>query len=336
MADKNKKDQSSGNLDAASSNIWVRGTKLLLERLGKKAGERLGASEMAERLFTKVEGVVGSQDLARILEGAAFAVPVLLQDTIFARLIQRGFRLNPDLARELSNEGLDSLLESFFDKVRTARGKNGKDQNRALMDAAREFEEEAKNLIVAKHPELLEDVLHVLATNRAHKPGCTLVREGGGVVKRNLYEVMQLDGEMTRECTCVGASTDPPGSFQHAYRRLGLIERGRMDELLAGPFKDIRKQVLAHMGELRKVSAEDLRTVLETENAELQRERFIALLGLTIEKPKSPIDRVTDYAQKGLDTVLSDDKRKAFNKDASRAAAGQRTVNRALDTLIDD
>lgn len=324
-----------GSLDAASGNIWVRAVKLLLERLGRKAGERLGATEAAQSLLGKVEQVVGQNDLNKLLEGAALVVPIFLQDTLFARLIQRAFRLHPDLARELSNEGFDSLLESFFDKVKNARGAGDK-QDRALMSAAREFESEAETLLKAKHPELFEEVLHLLATNRAHKTACSLVREDRGAIKRTLYEVRQLGGEMTQECSCVGATVDPAGSFQQAYRRLGPIEKDRVDALLITEFNDLRKQALTHTGETRKVSPEDLRTVLETDDQELRKERFIALLGLTIQKsePKSPIARVTDYAVKGLEVLTDSEKRGSFNNEARVGAAGQRTINRALSRIL--
>src|SRR5688572_1161033 len=323
MADDKKKSGdkgSSSGLDASSGNIWVRSMKLLLERLGKKAGEKLGSTGYAQTLYNKVEAHVGSKDLNRLLEGAAFIGPVLLQDTIFARLIQRGFKLNPDLARELSNEGLDSLLESFFDKVRTANSKGGKDQNVAIMNATREFEDEALAWLKAKHPELFEDTLHVLATNRAHKPTCTLVREGSGSVKRTLYEVQQLGGDMTHECVCVGANTDPAGSFQQAYRRLGLFERDLFDKMLMGPLADIRKLVLAHTGETRKVSTEDLRTVLYT-SEELRKERLIAMLGIILEKSKSPLEMLSDTAKRGIETLSDKSKRSSFRTGARNSTS---------------
>jgi len=350
---RNNRQQDSGSsrstLDGAGP-LHVRILKVGLERLAAAGARGLAGSDGVQKavdfLKSQIDKVGGTGMGDALFDSEAFKViaagGIQLPGFFFRPVLAQMLRIDEDLADEIVQEGVDKAILAFLDETgKAAKGKTPAEQNAIIRASAASLPDKVQQLLRAANTEGLKPVCYDPDTGLAHKQACEVVKNRSGIVRKDdagndltLLAAKKLGGRMTSECVCAGLLMDPAGTLDEALMRLDGDERRAFDAYLASQF-DVRIDILKKGSVARDITTAKILLVLKTTDPRMKRERLLLLVRADGPKAaKSPLERATDYAQKGLDVLTDSVKRDDFNESTKAGAAGYRKVNSVLDRLI--
>jgi hypothetical protein len=344
-----KKDSGKTAYDA-SGPLYVRILKVGLERLSGAGGKALAGNTNVQTVVdafkAQIDKLGGPGAGDAFFDSEAFKVimagGIQLPGTFMRPTLARILRVDEALADEIVQEGVDKAILSFLDETgRAVKGKNPGEQKAIIEKNAGELADKVQANVRASNRESVKLVWYDPETGLAHKPQCKLLKDRDGVVRKDdagndltLLAAKARGGRMTSECECVGILIDPAGTLDEALMRLDDDDRRGFDAYLASQ-PDVRGEILKKGSVAKDITTAKLRLVLKTPDPVMKRERLMLLVRADGPKPKkSPVEKLTDYAERGVDLLMDDRKRAEFRRDAKSAGEARRDVNRVLDRQI--
>ena len=351
MTDKNnKKDSGKTTNYDASGPLYVRILKVGLERLSGAGGKALAGNAQVQTAVDAIKAQIdklggpGAGDT--FFDSEAFKVimagGIQLPGTFLRPTLARILRVDEALADEIVQEGVDKAILSFLDETgRTVAGKKPAEQKAIIEKNANELVDKIQSDVRASNREGLKLVWYDPESGLAHKPHCEVLKNRDGIIRKDdagndltLLAAKARGGRMTSECECVGILIDPAGTLDEALMRLDDDDRRAFDAYLASQ-ADVRGDILKKGSVAKDITTAKLRLVLKTPDPLMKRERLLLLVRADGPKPKkSPVEKLTDYAERGVDLLMDDGKRAQFRRDSKAAAEARRDVNRVLDRQI--
>lgn len=327
---KNRKNAPS--LDAASSNPVVRVVKALIERYSSDLGKAAVSTEVVQagvqQFKASFDGIFGQGTASAALNSKLVEAGVVGVVNLpwFPRFLANLIGVDPDLADDIVQEGVDSLLRSSIEEMAKLPMANKSDDEVRKILAP--HMSNLKQVIMAQLEKNnragLEKVWFDPETSLAHKVGCKTVGSKTGLLKDvNLIATEKLHGgRMTAECACVEFDGDKAGSLDTVLARMSPHMRNRVLEYIA-TFPEHTK-ILTAGNKRRDITVAKLKLVLEIGNAALKKTQFFQILGYEEGKKPSIFDVGRDL-QAQATAVITD--RQVGHRFAVRARATTETNN---------
>jgi hypothetical protein len=348
--DKDEKKQKTTTYDA-SGPLYIRVLKVGFERLASAGGKQLAGNSYVQNAVDyvkeQVDKVGGAGSADAFFDSEAFKIlaagGIQLPGTFLRPTLARLLRVDESLADEIVQEGVDKAILSFLDETgRAAKGKNPAEQKAIIESGATKLETTLRAGLMAANREGLRHVGFDPMTGLAHMPECKALKDRDGksmdrVLRKDdagndftLLAARKLGGRMTSECDCVGNFADPAGTLDEALMRLDGDQRRAFDALLV-THADVRGEILKKGSLAKDITATKIWLILKTDDAVMRKERLMLLVRAEGPKPKkSPVEKLTDYAERGIALLTDDEARKKFVRDSEVAADSHRNVNRIL------